>query len=133
MPLEYPSGSAALKLSPGETVVLSGCARVAVTRGSLFVHGHVIQPGGQAVLRSCAELGSLLVLEAPPKGPAVRATLTSLERARDAPPPPSETLPGPYRVPKQSARGFEVAPAAGEGTVFPPVRETPVSRAPHLC
>lgn len=122
MPPEHASASAtALRLAPGEQVVLSGCARVSVTRGELWVHGHVVGPGQHAVLRSCAEVGSLLVLEATQRS-ALRATLSALERSPGAPLPPSEMLPGPYRVPRQSAYGFEVAPAGGQGTVLPPVR-----------
>jgi len=121
-----------LRLAAGDQLVLSGCARVTVTRGELWVHGHVIATGQQAVLRSSAEIGSLLVLEASESGGA-RATLSALERSPEAPLPPSETLPGPYRVPQQSACGFEVAPSGGQGTVFPPVRLTMLCAFSRPC
>jgi polynucleotide 5'-hydroxyl-kinase GRC3/NOL9 len=98
---DEPGGGAStpLTLKRGERAALVGFAVVRVTRGALHVHGHVIGPGREALLRSSPDAGSSLVLEASQDGSGCEATLREPERPADtAPPPAAKPLPGPLRA-----------------------------------
>ena len=52
-----------LTLVAGERVSVVGCAHARCERGSAWMHGHRLAPGGEALLRSLPDVGSTTVLE----------------------------------------------------------------------
>jgi hypothetical protein len=99
-------------LTPGERVVVVGCAHATCSCGAAWVHGHRLAAGAAgALLRSLPDVGSTVVLEGGPRGAEVALRPLALAAAAFAPAAPCvRVLP------------YADAVAAGHATLLTQVR-----------
>jgi hypothetical protein len=113
-------------LTPGERVVVVGCAHAACSRGAAWVHGHRLDAGGAgALLRSLPDVGSTVVLEGGPRGAEV-----ALRPLAAVPVPAAAAAAG--AAPCVRVLPYADAVAAGHATLLTQVR-TRAARAACAC